>query len=168
MLKRLIAELYSNRQEQIANPIGLPECTAKAIRPVRDFTNQPHRSHIYTKKSQTIRSSEGFGYIVGHRKDILGKSSHRRALQIRLPSKLFTDIGVSTEADRKAPRHISGLPKWRTTDSSSSEGECQTDTADLIEGRYPRLNKQSGRRVIFQNSVIQRSGTGTTLNYSHF
>jgi hypothetical protein len=170
MLKRLISELVFNRHEQVGSPIGLPECKAKVIRPVRDFTEKPYRSHITThpKKSQTIRSNEGFGYIVGHRKDILGKSRPKRTLQIRLPSKLFTDIGVSTEADRKVSLQTSGLPKWRMTNSSSSDGEYQTNTADLQEVIHARLNQQTKRRVIFQNTVIQRSGTGsTTLSHSH-
>mmetsp|Transcript_15950 Transcript_15950/g.29207 ORF Transcript_15950/g.29207 Transcript_15950/m.29207 type:complete len:274 (-) Transcript_15950:21-842(-) len=176
-LKRLISELYFKKVRdkiQCPLPIGLPDCQTRAIRPIRDLTSKLHRMHkvsSFPQPKAKTPSKVGFGYVIGQRKDILGKSSGAkcRVIKIRLPPKPCLDVGVCTEPCKTMspfPLDTIKLTSFDSPSRMSSESQDRTKVHDLLEYGYTSVKKAPKRKVIYQNSFIKGWDDDLSINYS--
>lgn len=170
-IKRLIAELYFKKvQGQFERnlPIGIPECQTRAVRPVRDFTiTRLERGIVQTamplKPIGKIKP-QGFGYVVGQRKNILDKSAalKKRFIRIRMPSKPHFDVGVSTTVHRNTSDIQ--LP-FDSPTRRSSESQDRTKLDDVL-GYIRSETKLPKRKVIYQSDSLNQWGNDISSYYS--
>mmetsp|Transcript_7614 Transcript_7614/g.14339 ORF Transcript_7614/g.14339 Transcript_7614/m.14339 type:complete len:196 (-) Transcript_7614:2018-2605(-) len=160
-MKKLINELYFKRvrKKRLEFPLGLPEFNPKILRPKRDLTQKAQKyskdSCFPQQRTKTPNKAGGFGYIVGRRKDILGKTRYdsRRVTNLKLPHRL----DASTEISRVVSPTIfikgirsSSLESRRSDNSDSAD---RTKLGNIMEYCASVMEKHGPRRVIYQSPL---------------
>lgn len=156
-MKRLISELYFKKtRHNLKEPLGLPEFNPRILRPKRDFTVKQQASgkdiSFFPPKRMIPVKSKGFGYVIGQRKDILGKTKYNcRRLGERSKTKRLVDKSI--EQSRVVSPLLIKINSLDTISSKDSYSADRINPDEVLEYCSSVLALEPPRRVIYQSPL---------------